>query len=84
MINLDGITLEQQSAMLQNILLAFDGRTFSKELAMHIVGGEGKLNALISRERVEAVKPTQTQNGKWFVNASQVLMHCKNRRSQTA
>lgn len=79
-INLEGVPLTTQSAMLQNILLAFEGQTFSKELAAHIVGGERKLERLISSEKVAAEKPCYKQNGKWFICAPQVLAHCKNRR----
>ncbi|MBO4550786.1 MAG: hypothetical protein J5733_08650 [Bacteroidaceae bacterium] len=79
-ISLDNVPLATQSAMLQNILLAFEGQTFSKELAAHIVGGVGKLEKLISAEHVQAEKPSMKQNGKWFVCAPQVLVHCKNRR----
>ena len=79
-ISLDNVPLATQSAMLQNILLAFEGQTFSKELAAHIVGGTRKLEKLISSEKVAAEKPCYKQNGKWFVCAPQVLVHCKNRR----
>ena len=79
-ISLDNVPLTTQSAMLQNILLAFEHETFSKELAAHIVGGEVKLKSLIASEKVQAEKPNNKQNGKWFVCAPQVLVHCKNRR----
>ena len=79
-INLDNVPLATQSAMLKNILLAFEGQTFSKELAAHIVGGAKKLERLIAAEKVQADKPCYKQNGKWFVCAPQVLVHCKNRR----
>ncbi len=79
-ISLDNVPLTMQSAILQNILLAFENETFSKELAAHIVGGEGKLMRLIAAEKVNAEKPNNKQNGKWFVCAPQVLLHCKNRR----
>ncbi len=79
-VSLDNVPLATQSAMLQNILLAFEGETFSKELAAHIVGGVKKLERLISDEKVKSEKPTNKQNGKWFCCAPQVLLHCKNRR----
>ena len=84
-VSLDNVPLATQSAMLQNILLAFEHETFSKELAAHIVGGTSKLESLIAAEKVQANKPCYKQNGKWFVCAPQVLVHCKNRRhtSQT-
>lgn len=83
-ISLDNVPLEHQSAMLQNILLAFEHETFSKELAAHIVGGTGKLESLIASDQVQASKPCYKQNGKWFVCAQQVLVHCKNRRQYTS
>ena len=79
-ISLDQVPLNVQSAMLHNILLAFEGQTFSKELAAHIVGGMGKLEKLISAEKVDAEKPCNKPNGNWFCSAPQVLVHCKNRR----
>lgn len=81
-IDLTGVPLATQSAMLQNILLAFEHETFSKELAAHIVGGPKRLERLIATEKVRADKPCYKQNGKWFVCAPQVLAHCKNRRNQ--
>ena len=79
-VSLDNVPLATQSAMLQNILLAFEGETFSKELAAHIVGGVGRLEKLISSEKVAAEKPCHKPNGKWFCSANDVLVHCKNRR----
>ena len=79
-VSLDNVPLATQSAMLQNILLAFEHETFSIDLAAHIVGGTGKLESLIASEQVKASKPCYKQNGKWFVCAPQVLVHCKNRR----
>jgi len=79
-ISLDNVPLATQSAMLHNILLAFENEKFSKELAAHIVGGVVKLERLIAAEKVQAEKPNNKQNGKWFVCAPQVLVHCKNRR----
>ena len=54
MISLDNVPLATQSAMLQNILLAFEHETFSKELAAHIVGGPAKLASLIASEKIQA------------------------------
>lgn len=81
-INLDNVPLATQSAMLHNILLAFENETFSKELAAHIVGGVGRLEKLISSEKVQAEKQCLKQNGKWFVCAPQVLVHSKNRKNK--
>ncbi|MDU0248317.1 hypothetical protein RVY68_06350 [Phocaeicola vulgatus] len=38
------------------------------------------LERLIESGKIEAVKPRNSQNGKWFCNAAQVLMHCRNMR----
>lgn len=66
--------------LLENILNIMDGFTFGKKEAMHIVGGEKRLTDLIAAGKIEACKPTASQNGKWFCNAAQVLMHCRNTR----
>ena len=63
--------------MLDNILLYFSGKTFSQRQAVDIVGGLGKLMALIESGEVEAEKPLNVQNSKWRVKADQVLKHCK-------
>lgn len=79
-INLDDIPLQQQSAMLKNILLAFEHESFSKEVAIRCVGGLKKLEQLIASEEILADKTNETrQNGKWFCCAPQVLVHCKMR-----
>lgn len=66
--------------MLENILNIMDGFTFGKNDAMRIIGGEKKLKDLIASGEIEASKPTEAQNGKWFCNAAQVLRHCRNTR----
>lgn len=66
--------------MLGNILAVMEGETFCKDLSAKIVGGEGKLAALIAAGKIEAVKPSKAQNGKWYCNAAQVLRHCRNMR----
>ena len=53
---------------------------FSKDLSAKIVGGVKKLENLIAAGKIEATKPNNVQNGKWFCNASQVLHHCRNMR----
>lgn len=66
--------------LLQNIMLAMDGMTFSKETAARIVGGEKKLMRLHQRGEVRLVKTSLSQNGKWYCNAADVLSHCRNMR----
>lgn len=67
---------------LENILLAMEGLTFCKDTAARIVGGERKLERLIARGEIEAVKGCCAQNSKWKCNAVQVLMHCRNMRKR--
>lgn len=66
--------------MLENILNMMSGFTFSKEQSAIIVGGESKLLDLISKGAIECEKTSNSKNGKWFCNASQVLQHCCNTR----
>lgn len=66
---------------LENIMLAFDDVKFGKKLSAQLVGGIGKLENLIASGKIEAEKPTNTQNGKWFCNAAQVMQHIKNFRN---
>ena len=56
------------------------GEYFGQTKAAAIVGGKKKLERLIESGKIEAVKPRNSQNGKWFCNAAQVLMHCRNMR----
>lgn len=68
--------------LLENILNIMSDFTFGKKDAMRIVGGEKKLTDLIAAGKIEATKPSETQNGKWFCNAAQVLRHCRNTRKK--
>lgn len=62
---------------LDNILAVMDGEYFGKDLSARIVGGKMKLVRLIEEGKIEMSKPSNTQNGKWFCKASQVLRHCR-------
>lgn len=66
----------------ENVLLAMQDITFSKDNAAMIVGGTKKLERLISQGKIRAEKRTPTQNGKWFCNGADVLMHCRNMRGK--
>lgn len=66
--------------LLTNILAVMQGETFCKDLSAKIVGGTTKLERLIAEGKIEATKPSNSQNGKWFCNAAQVLAHCRNMR----
>ena len=63
-----------------NIMRVMSGEYFGQTKAAAIVGGKKKLERLIKSGKIEAVKPRNSQNGKWFCNAAQVLMHCRNMR----
>lgn len=74
--------LNPKEILLDNILNIMSGEYFSKDLSAKIVGGSKKLEDLIAAGKIEAHKPTNVQNGKWFCNAAQVLRHCRNMRSR--
>ncbi|WP_289683331.1 hypothetical protein [Paramuribaculum intestinale] len=74
--------LNPKEILLDNILNIMSGEYFSKDLSAKIVGGPKKLEDLIAAGKIEAHKPTNVQNGKWFCNAAQVLRHCRNMRSR--
>jgi hypothetical protein len=68
--------------MLENILLIMEKEHFCKDKAAKIVGGVKKLEDLIASGAIQAEKPSNSQNGKWYCNAAQVLRHCKNMRKK--
>jgi hypothetical protein len=69
--------VNQKERLLDNILLYFQGKTFSQREAVKIVGGLGKLATLIERGEVEADKSSSAPNTKWRLKADQVLRHCR-------
>jgi hypothetical protein len=58
---------------LYEIFRLMNAETFSKDLASRLVGGRARLIRLIEAEKIRAIKPTNKQNGKWRVNAADVL-----------
>ena len=66
--------------LLENILIAMEEVTFSKDTAARIVGGIKRLEDLIASGEIYAEKGTSAQNSKWKCNASHVLRHCRNFR----
>ena len=68
--------------VLENIFIALESYkvTFGKDKAALIVGGEKKLERLISDGKIAAVKGTTAQNSKWKCNAVDVLKHVRNMR----
>lgn len=53
------------------------GITFSKAVAAKLVGGEYRLEKLVSEGKIRMEKPTAKQNGKWFCNGGDVISHIK-------
>lgn len=74
--------LNPEAIQLQNIFTIMSEEFFSKDLSAKIVGGVKKLENLIAAGKIEASKPTNSQNGKWFCNAAQVLQNCRNTRKR--
>lgn len=66
--------------LLENILIAMESLTFSKDISASIVGGVKKLENLIASGEIFAEKGTNAQNSKWKCNAAHVLRHCRNMR----
>lgn len=75
-------SLNPEAIQLQNILAVMANESFGKDLSAKIVGGVKKLEDLIAAGKIEASKPNNVQNGKWFCNAAQVLQHCRNMRKK--
>ena len=71
-----------EAIALENILMAMEYRTFGKDAASSIVGGEKLLEQLIAEGKIRAKKPTDHQHGKWFCNAADVLRHCRDMRKK--
>lgn len=74
------LSVNPKEILLDNIISTMARFTFGKEQAAAIVGGEAKLLSLIADGSIECEKTTNTQNGKWYCNAAQVLQHCRNTR----
>lgn len=62
---------------LDNLFAVMDDIYLGKKVSAKIVGGTQKLVRLIEEGKIEMSKPTNSQNGKWFCKASQVLRHCR-------
>lgn len=75
-------SVNPKEILLENILAVMSNEYFSKDLSAKIVGGVAKLENLIAAGKIEASKPNNIQNGKWFCNAAQVLQHCRNMRKR--
>lgn len=75
-------SVNPKEILLENILAVMSDESFGKDLSAKIVGGVKKLEDLIAAGAIEAHKPNNVQNGKWFCNAAQVLRHCRNMRGK--
>lgn len=53
------------------------GITFSKATAAKLVGGEYRLEKLVTEGKIRMDKPTAKQNGKWFCDGGDVINHLK-------
>lgn len=73
-------SVNSSEILLENILLVMSNETFGKDKAAKIVGGSKRLQDLIAAGEIMAEKPANSQNGKWYCNAAQVLRHCRNAR----
>lgn len=74
--------LNPAEIQLENIFAVMSNEYFGKDVSAKIVGGVKKLEDLIAAGKIEAHKPNNVQNGKWFCNAAQVLRHCRNMRKR--
>lgn len=62
---------------LLTIMRIMNGKTFGLRFSEKIVGGRSRLEALITSGRIRAEKGSKTQNGKWLVNAADVLRYAR-------
>ena len=59
------------------ILTVMDKHFFGQREAAKIVGGIGRLQRLMEEGKIRYDKPNDSQNGKWFCNAGDVLRYAK-------
>lgn len=71
------LDIEPDQLNLLSIAFREMGITFSKAVAAKIVGGEYRLEKLVSEGKIRADKPTAKQNGKWFCDGGDVISHLK-------
>lgn len=79
---IDPTSVNPKEILLENILIAMESLTFSKDISASIVGGAKKLENLIASGEIRAEKGTSAQNSKWKCNAAHVLKHCRNMRGR--
>ena len=66
-----------ENRMLDNILSVTAGMTIGKRTAARIVGGEKRLQRLLTDGKVECAGKGKGQSGKWLFDLSSVLQHCR-------
>ena len=67
-------------ARLWKIFRVMNGKTFGLRFSEKIVGGRARLDRLIIEGKVRAEKGNgKAQNGKWLINAADVLRYARPR-----
>lgn len=66
-----------EAARLDVIYRIMNGETFGLKKASRIVGGQTRLMRLIEEGKIRTEKRSNTQNGKWFCNAGDVLRYAR-------
>lgn len=69
--------IDPEQLNLMSIAFRKIGINFSKAVAAKIVGGEYRLEKLVSEGKIRVEKPTAKQNGKWYCNGGDVINHLK-------
>lgn len=62
-------------ARLADIMAIMDLETFGQRKSAKLVGGLKRLLRLMEEGKIRTDKPTNSQNGKWFCNAADVLKY---------
>lgn len=60
---------------LQEIMMAAEGVTFSKNQSALLVGGRRRLERLAAEKKISYVKTTDKKNGRWECKGSDVLRY---------
>lgn len=55
--------------------IVLNDKTFGQRTAASIVGGRGRLFDLVGKGLIQTEKKSNTQNGKWFCNAWDVIKY---------
>lgn len=60
-----------------SLLERFEGRTFSYNMSMHLVGGKKRLEHLINEGKLRYDKKGDSRNSPWEFNAIDILKNVK-------